>query len=159
MKSISSIDHIKSLLVTDTIENIQNMIDDMITDTTECEFLSDYLTSLFTFLKYGYNRHAIRVDDDCTTYGLSLILGNSTRKCTSSNIKTKITCTDCKFPYYTINEIKDSIICNSTTSNVNSINYCLIVLDDALDRFVIYIWGTKHDAKTRVNISSRWRMI
>ena len=139
LKSISSVDYVESLLVTDTIENIQNMIDDMISDTTECEILSDYLTSLSTFLKYGYKRHAIKVNDDCTTHGLSFILGNSTRRCTSNNIKTNITCTECKFPYYAINEIKDSIIRNNTTSNVNNISDCLTVLDDALDRFVIYM--------------------
>ena len=139
LKSISSVDYVESLLVTDTIENIQNMIDDMISDTTECEILSDYLTSLSTFLKYGYKRHAIKVNDDCTTHGLSFILGNSTRRCTSSNIKTNITCTECKFPYYAINEIKDSIIRNNTSANVNNISDCLTVLDDALDRFVIYM--------------------
>ena len=139
LKSISSVDYVESLLVTDTFENIQNMIDDMITDTTESEFLSDYLTSLFTFLNYGYKQHAIRVNGDFTTHGLSFTLGNSTRKCTSSNIETKITRTECKFLHYAINEIKNSIICNSTTSNVNSINDCLTVLDDALDRFVIYM--------------------
>ena len=139
LKSISSVDYVESLLVTDTFENIQNMIDDMITDTTESEFLSDYLTSLFTFLNYGYKQHAIRVNDDCTTHCLSFILGNSTRRCILNNNKTRITCTECKFPCYTINKIKDNIIRNSTISNVNNINDCLNELDDALDMFVIYM--------------------
>ena len=142
LKSISSVDYVESLLVTDTIENIQNMIDDMISDTTEREVLSDYLTSLSTFLKYGYKRHAIKENDDCTTHGLRFVLGNPMRRCISnpSNIvKTKITCTACKFPFYTINEIKESVTRNNTTKNINHIEDCLNVLDDALDRFIIYM--------------------
>ena len=138
------------------------MIDDMITDTSENDVLSDYLISLSTFLKYGYKRHTIKVNDDCTTHGLSFILGNLMRRCSpnpSNIVKTKITCTECKFLYYAINEIKESIIRYNTTSNRETVNDCLTMLDDALDRFVIhiyiYIWVTKHDVRIRVNISSR----
>ena len=101
------------------------MTDDMITDTSEKDVLSDYLTSLSTFLKYGYKCHAIKVNDDCTTNGFRFILGNSIRRCTPNSshaMETRITCIECKFPYYAIDKMKQSIICNNTTLNRDNIS-------------------------------------
>ena len=124
------------------------MIDSMITDTSENKLLVDYLHSSSTFLKYGYKWHATKVNDDSTTQGLRFVLGNSNRRCIPNlpNImKTKITCTKYKFPFHVINKIKESVICNNMTANINNINDCLTMLDDGLDRFIIiiivYIYG------------------
>ena len=112
-KILSSIDYVQSLLVTDTIENLQNMLDDLVKDSDELDVLTDYLSSLTIFLKYGYPHHANIMNDDCTTHDLNFILGNPMRRMcntsTTSEPKIDITCTKCKFPYFAIDEIKKSI--------------------------------------------------
>ena len=50
-KILSSIDYVQSLLVTATIENLQNMLDDLVKDLDELDVLTDYLSSLTIFLK------------------------------------------------------------------------------------------------------------
>ena len=79
-KILSSIDYVQSLLVTDTIENLQNMLDDIVEDSDEMDVLADYLSSLTIFLKYGYPHHTNIMNDDCTTHDLKFILGNSMRR-------------------------------------------------------------------------------
>ena len=57
-KILSSVDYVQSLLVNDSIENLQCMIDEIICNKDEQERLSEALLSLSLFLKYGYNHHA-----------------------------------------------------------------------------------------------------
>ena len=72
-KIISSFDYVQSLLVNDTIDNVQNMIDDIINDMAEKEVIEGYLESFSVFLKYGYNHHATIDHDDSTTHGLQFM--------------------------------------------------------------------------------------
>ena len=116
-KVLPSIDYVQSLLVTDTIDNLQNMLNDLVQNSDEMDVFADYLSSLTIFLKYGYPHHANIMNDDCTTHDLNFILGNPMRRrcntSTTSEPKINITCTKCKFLYFAIDEIKKSIQCNT----------------------------------------------
>ena len=57
-KILSLIDYVQSLLEIDTIENLQNILDDLVQDLDEKYVLADYLSSIAIFLKYGYPHHA-----------------------------------------------------------------------------------------------------
>ena len=130
----------KSLLVNDSPENLQQIIDDIIDDQEEKNALSDDLSSLGIFLKYGYRHHVMIRNDDCTTHDLDYILGNQLRKNKDNSIdKHSITCTECKFPYYAIDKLKRKIVRHNNTLNSAQVNDALKVLDDALERFVIYM--------------------
>ena len=86
-----------TLIVNDTIDNIQNLIDDIINEMSEKEVIKCYFESLSVFLKYGYNHHAMIDHNDSTTHGLRFILGNPLRTSSttspSPNNKLTITCT------------------------------------------------------------------
>ena len=140
---LSSVDYVQSLLVTDTIENLQFMIEDLVDDDIEKAVLEEYLSSLSIFLKYGYAHHCTILNDNCTTHDLNFILGNPLRKNsteTATQPKITITCTECKFPFYVINQIK-CCITRSGDLDIDEpkIEEALTVLDDSLDRFCMYM--------------------
>ena len=81
-------------------EHSDYMIDDIRTNKVENKILTSYFESLVLFLKYGYNNHVMKVNDDCTTHGIKFVLCNHVRisfSCpttpSSRNIKIDITCT------------------------------------------------------------------
>ena len=151
---LSLVDYVQSLLVTDTIENLQTTIDDILCDKEEKQDLSDYLSSLSLFLKYGFNHHAKKQNDNSTSHGLQFILGNPSRRCVDGNInKASLTCAECRFPHYSIDKIKKSIVKNNTTLTSEQVNDCLKVLDDALDRFLIYMGHKARCANQNESIS------
>jgi len=69
-KILSSVDYVQSLLVSDTVENIQNMIDDLIEDAIMKETMENYLESSSVFLKYTFNHHAMMDNDESASHGL-----------------------------------------------------------------------------------------
>ena len=140
---LSSVDYVQSLLVNDTIENLEFMIEDLVDDTIEQAVIEEYLSSLSIFLKYGYAHHCTIMNDDCTTHDLNYILGNPLRNNNTETVtqsKINITCTECKFPFYVIDQIKCCITRSSKSDlDEQKIEEALTVLDDSIDRFRIYM--------------------
>ena len=160
-KILSSVDYVQSLLVNDTIENIQKMIDDLIVDTIEKECLENYLESLSVFLKYNFNHHVKIDNDDSTTHGVKFILGNPLRTstCTNTtrNTKINITCAHCKFPFFFVDQLKTSIVSNNSNDSIltnEEIENCLNVLDDAQEKFILYMGHRSRCTNQRISIKS-----
>ena len=76
-KIISSVDYVQSLLVSDPIENIQNMIEDLIKDRIIKEVIENYLESLSVFIKYTFNHHAQIDGDNSSSHRLKFIFRES----------------------------------------------------------------------------------
>ena len=105
---VTSVDYVQSLLVTEPVEVLQEIIDSIV-PTLEVNKLSQYLLATSTFLKYRYNYHVTMQLDDCSSHYLNYILGRKSDFYNDTNtyIHTKhgVTCTRCRFPFFMCNEI------------------------------------------------------
>ena len=84
------VDYVQALLMSDSVELLQLMIDKFYIDDLQKE-LSSNLHSLTQFLKYTYNKHMIIEEDDCCTHGVEYSLQGETLATTSlQNLKCQL---------------------------------------------------------------------
>ena len=107
---ISSVDYVQALLLTEPIELLQDIIDQM-TEPSIATKLSCYLQSLSTFLKYRYPKHITKSDDICCTHGLQFALGRpSSTYDPSKETKKDITCHECRFYSFVCHSVRSAVI-------------------------------------------------
>ena len=114
---VTSVDYVQALLVTEPVELLQQVVNSLV-HTTEKDLLTQYITAASTFLKSQYQKHVLKSNDDCVTPDLKFVLGrySSYDESVSTCEKSKITCTQCMFPYFVCDKIKECI----TTSTTNT---------------------------------------
>ena len=110
---LSSVDYVQALLLTDSIELLQDIVDKIKVPSLSTKF-TQYLRSLNTFLKYQYPKHVIKddKDDTCCTHGLEFALGRPGSKYDpSKETKTaSIHCHECRFYAFVCDSISSSVI-------------------------------------------------
>jgi len=110
---LSSVDYVQALLLTDSIELLQDIVDKIKVPSVSTKF-TQYLRSLNAFLKYQYPKHVIKndTDDTCCTHGLEFALGRPGSKYDDSK-ETKtdtINCHECRFYSYVCNSLRSILI-------------------------------------------------
>ena len=139
---VTSVDYVQSLLVTEPVEVLQEIIDSII-PTLEVNKLSQYLSDESTFLKYRYNYHVIIHLDNCSSHDLNYILGCQSdyyKNDTNTSIRTKhgVTCSRCRFPFFVCNEIKKQVLMISDNDSLRR-DDAIKVIDECQRKFKLYM--------------------
>ena len=74
-RMIGSVDYVQSLLLTEPIEALQEIVDKYFSG-DQRKMMTSYLLSITQFLKYTYTNH-ISQNDDCCTHGFHYALGRA----------------------------------------------------------------------------------
>ena len=114
---IGSVDYVQALLISDSIELLQLVIDKFFIGDLQKE-LSSNLYSLTQSLKCTYNKHMIIEKDDCRTHGIEYSLGRRDSSYNeSSEPKVSVTCFECRYPTYICNKIQNQLLEHQSDNN------------------------------------------
>ena len=123
---VTSVDYVQALLVTEPVELLQQVVNSLV-HTTEKDILTQYITAASTFLKSRYQKHVLQSNDDCVTHDLKFVLGRYSSYDDSAKTceKKKITCPQCRFPYFVCDKIKQCITTSTTNTPTTSESVCI----------------------------------
>ena len=139
-KLISSVDYDQSLLVHEPIELLNDIVDKLLPNHKR-ERLSQYLTSLSTYLKYTFDKHVVMGNDTCSTLGIDYTLERQdSRYDVTADTKSGVTCVPCRFADYVCHTIKHLIRLNMNNIMFEcSVSRALDVCDDYNDKFRLFM--------------------
>ena len=108
---LSSIDYVTGLLVNETCETLQDIVERLvpIESRTEC---STFITVAKNFMKNQYKDRII-IDDNCCFHGLKYALSRDMAQRDNTNDN------GCKFPFFLCHHLKSLISNNITTEEMN----------------------------------------
>ena len=141
------IDYVQALLVSEPIELLQEIVEKFVPIPSQ-DIYRDYLTSVSTFLKNTYQKHAVISEDNCVAHDLKYILGRVSNYDDSvkTHSKSEITCTQCKFPFFVCSKIKEEITngenSNGTMNNDEFDNMkadAIRVVNDCVEKIKLYM--------------------
>ena len=128
--TLCAIDYVTSLLVNETTEVLQNIVDSMIS-VDDQENATNLILSASKFLKHHYQDH-VRIEDDICYHGLSYALGKTTQD------KISTSCKSCKFPFFVCSQLLDLVGASSFQNN-DQIDDAKNVISDTSDKFELYM--------------------
>ena len=135
---VGSIDYVMSLLLSEPIELMQDIVNKFFVNDTKQKFTT-YLNSLTQFLKYTYNKHILLQDDSCT-HGLDYGLGRiSSSYDISKEIKKEVTCVQCRFPSYVCKTIESKIVESNLDFHSDMIQDAITVYKDTETKLRLYM--------------------
>ena len=135
---VGSIDYVMSLLLSEPIELMQDIVNKFFVNDTKQKFTT-YLNSLTQFLKYTYNKHILLQDESCT-HGLEYGLGRiSSTYDISNEIKKQVTCVHCRFPSYVCKTIESKIVDSNLDFNSDMIRDAITVCKDTETKLHLYM--------------------
>ena len=110
---LSSIDYVTGLLVNETSETMQDIIDSLLTNSQDRSEFTKMISSAKNFLKNQFKDQVVK-DDDCSFHGLDYALSCDMPQ--RSNIDDNAS----KFPFYVCERLKSIIISTSTNNDDTS---------------------------------------
>jgi len=128
--TLCAIDYVTALLVNETTEVLQNIVDSMIS-VDDQENATNLILSVSKFLKHHYQDH-VRIEDDICYHGLSYALGKTTQD------KISTSCKSCKFPFFVCSQLLDLVGASSFQNN-DQIDDAKNVISDTSDKFELYM--------------------
>ena len=149
--SLYAIDYVTSLLVNETGEVMQDIIDKLLSP-QEGKEASRLLCSASYFLKHVYKHHVLLNDDVCY-HGLvhalkkpesnkssnySQTTSTSTTTTTTTTTKLNKNCNACKFPFFVCTKVKQYL--NSCSNHIeDQVKDALEVVDDVARKYELYM--------------------
>ena len=135
--SLYAIDYVTSLLVNETTEVLQDVIDKML-DTNLARQLSEMLSVAAYFLKHNYKHHIVLEGDDVRYHGLKHALNKKTPSTTEVE-KTSHTCNACRFPFYFCESLRQGVSQSTKQINREQVDDALSVINDTEEKFALYM--------------------
>ena len=134
---IGSVDYVQSLLLTEPIEALQEIVDKYFSGDRH-KLITSYLLSVTQFLKYTYTHHMSQ-NDDCCTHGFYYALGRADSHYDADNeVKKRVTCVACRFPSYVCDLVQNEVIkadgCNEEMSSD-----AIVACKDACNKFNLFM--------------------
>ena len=135
---LGSVDYVQALLLTEPIELLQTVIDKYFIGEKHKE-MSSSLLSLSQFLKNTYRNHVL-MEDDCCTHGIEYGLGRQdSNYIEADEIKTSVTCIECRYPLYVCNQIQNEIIHKSAHEDDLQLKDAIAVTKCCSSKFKLYM--------------------
>ena len=135
--SLYAIDYVTSLLVNETSEVLQDIIDKLL-DTKAAHQSSEMLSVAAYFLKHNYKHHVVLEKDDICYHGLKHAL--SKRIPTSAQVdKSSHSCNACRFPFFVCDSLKEYVSQSTKQINQEQVDDALSVIDDVKEKYALYM--------------------
>ena len=128
--TLCAVDYVTALLVNETTEVLQNIVDSII-GVDDQENATNLILSASKFLKHHYQDH-VRIEDDICYHGLNYALGKTTQD------KISTSCKSCKFPFFVCSQLLDLVGASSFQNN-DQIDDAKNVISDTSDKFELYM--------------------
>ena len=90
---MTSVDYVQALFVMDPVEILQQIANSLV-HTKEEDLLTQYITAALTVLKSLYQKHVLKLNNNCINHDLNFVLGrySSYNDSIKTCDKNKITC-------------------------------------------------------------------
>ena len=90
---VTSVDYVQALFVMDPVEILQQIANSLV-HTKEEDLLTQYITAALTVLKSLYQKHVLKLNNNCINHDLNFVLGrySSYNDSIKTCDKNKITC-------------------------------------------------------------------
>ncbi len=131
---LTSIDYVTSMLVNETCETLQNIIDKAVTNEHRDE-CTTYVKVAQIFMKYQFKNHVSKDDDDYCFHGFLYALSRDYINRENNNDN------GCKFPFFVCDHIKQLVINNDfIESDREHIRKDAVqVIDDIARKFKLFL--------------------
>ena len=133
---IGSVDYVQSLLLTEPIEALQEIVDKTFSG-NQHKLITSYLLSFTQCIKYTYTHHMTQYDD-CCTHGFHYGLGRVGSQYKETNeVKKKVTCVACQFPSYVYDLVQNEVI--QADGNEEMSSDAIVACKDACNKFNLFM--------------------
>lgn len=133
VKTICAVDYVSTILVNDTVEVLQNIIDKCIPP-EKVQYTTDLLSSVSFLLKHDYSKLVMQRGTGISYHGIDHALSKDDIP------RNKFDCNACRYPFYFCHRLKEMIRENTNVEVNNDMKKdALKVIDDTRQKFVLYM--------------------